>query len=1005
MKSLKRTLSLVLALVMVLGLFGGLTASASNFTDDDDIQYKEAVDVMTAIGAIDGRDDGTFDPKNTITRAEAAKLVTYAVLGKDTAAGLTGLTTNFTDVTKEAHGYAIPSIEYLVKQGVIHGRDETTFDPDGKITGYEIAKMLLCAIGYGKRDEYVGDAWTLQVAIDGNKYNIFDDRVANSADLSEPATREEVALYCLNAIQEPMVEYLSYIDVYQAAGSTIKDLIYPTLNKTEPLNDDAKVDGTTGKTALGEPANVWTYKGNSIGAYAEKAAFTYTTTKKESDLKAELKNVKFIAYNVAGATYLKPTENGDMPAAATAAAGVLDPTNAITTIKDLTGNGYVVKVFTDDKGQVTAVTQVKNDIAVVAANNRTGVTLNVTSHTKASASAGAIAAYTIAPTSSLYSKVSGLEVGEKVVVTPVKPTGSNYTATSIADVYVPEKITGTITKLDHIKGVYTIGDKDYALAACASSDTLDVNAKDEVNAWLDQFGNIVDCALVEENSEYESNVVLVLDGYSQADAEDNNLVKYYLTGYFTDGSEAKLTVSKNDYDDVMTNINSVNLYTYSTNSTTGISKLDEAETGALADTTAAAKGSDAAAGKVIKLKAEGQIKSTDVRLNGYMNGNDSETDPSKALNDATNSKWYTNYYAPDVTFVNIKQKSAANDEITVKTGVQSWTIGSGTPRAFAVVEKDVAANKNVVTMVFTVDSTIGSTVDVDSIAYIGELDTPTTTLGVAGTTTNVYIYNAFVNGEQREIKTLNKSGTLTAGGFYKMAESTKLEGVYVLTALADAKYEEGATLNKAYGTTMSVTKADTSTADLSIADAKIVDTRVEENTGDADQASFISEMTAAQLVEYVTKSYKDLDISYVLNDKGAVTTIYINSVPEAKKLYKVTLNQSTVTVGKNTYKIEADTAYQAKDDFVVLKIAVVGTSDTTNTNEPMVFMVNGAVLTYADKDSGSWAAAATGSAEWTPASGTLTIKDKVHTAAKPETLSFKMGAAPAIIEVTAGTAS
>ncbi|MEG2383813.1 MAG: S-layer homology domain-containing protein, partial [Oscillospiraceae bacterium] len=79
MKSLNRTLSLVLVLVMVLGLVG-ISAGAS-FKDEAKINYKEAVGVMTGIGALVGYPDGTFNGTGTVTREEAVKTVVYSVLG------------------------------------------------------------------------------------------------------------------------------------------------------------------------------------------------------------------------------------------------------------------------------------------------------------------------------------------------------------------------------------------------------------------------------------------------------------------------------------------------------------------------------------------------------------------------------------------------------------------------------------------------------------------------------------------------------------------------------------------------------------------------------------------------------------------------------------------------------------------------------------------------------------------------------------------------------------
>ena len=79
MRNLKKILALVLALVMSMSLV--TIANASDFTDADDITYEEAADVMSTIGVIEGFEDGSFDPDGTLTREQAAKLVTYMLLG------------------------------------------------------------------------------------------------------------------------------------------------------------------------------------------------------------------------------------------------------------------------------------------------------------------------------------------------------------------------------------------------------------------------------------------------------------------------------------------------------------------------------------------------------------------------------------------------------------------------------------------------------------------------------------------------------------------------------------------------------------------------------------------------------------------------------------------------------------------------------------------------------------------------------------------------------------
>ena len=72
MRNLKKILAMALALVMSLSLV--TIANASDFSDDADISYKEAVDVMSAIGVINGYEDGSFQPDGILTREEAALL-------------------------------------------------------------------------------------------------------------------------------------------------------------------------------------------------------------------------------------------------------------------------------------------------------------------------------------------------------------------------------------------------------------------------------------------------------------------------------------------------------------------------------------------------------------------------------------------------------------------------------------------------------------------------------------------------------------------------------------------------------------------------------------------------------------------------------------------------------------------------------------------------------------------------------------------------------------------
>ena len=96
---------MVLALVMSMSL---VTISNAAYSDAADIDYKEAVDVMSAVGVLEGS-DGKFDPKAELTREQAAKIIAYLDLGKDVAEALPAVKV-FNDV--EASRWSAKFIAY-----------------------------------------------------------------------------------------------------------------------------------------------------------------------------------------------------------------------------------------------------------------------------------------------------------------------------------------------------------------------------------------------------------------------------------------------------------------------------------------------------------------------------------------------------------------------------------------------------------------------------------------------------------------------------------------------------------------------------------------------------------------------------------------------------------------------------------------------------------------------------------------------------------------------------
>lgn len=258
MNNLKRVLSLVLALVMIVGVMA--VASATEFTDQKEITHTEAVDTMNALGVILGKDDGSYDPTANITRGEMCTIIARILnSGKLPAVGSSSAY-HFTDI--ETH-WARNYIEYCANLGIVAGRGDGTFDPNASVTGAEAAKMLMVAAGY-QADFYgfVGKDWELNTNSIANQKGLYAQ--LGNLDTSAVLNRDNAAQMAFNALslQTMVVNYSK--DRTTGAVTEIYDPETDTLgNKVTVL---AKYFGAT--TKYGYISNI---------AYnADKKVYTYT---------------------------------------------------------------------------------------------------------------------------------------------------------------------------------------------------------------------------------------------------------------------------------------------------------------------------------------------------------------------------------------------------------------------------------------------------------------------------------------------------------------------------------------------------------------------------------------------------------------------------------------------------------------------------------------------------------------------------------------------------------
>ena len=260
MRNLKRALSLVLAVVMVIGLMvvGASAVSYNDFSDREEIVNKDAVSMLTTLGIIEGQPDGSYNPAGNVDRAQMAKMISVALtnnedcdtLYQNVNSGLTDISANW------ARGY----INYCYVRGIIAGRGDNTFDPSANVTGVEAAKMLLAALGYNAEIEgLVGPDWALNTAALAQQLGIFRNF---TKDVSEPLNRDDAALLIYNALDVEMIQqyqngyalvYGDHRTILSSVFGVVRVEGVVTANEWARLEEtDSDAALRTGKTTLDE---------------------------------------------------------------------------------------------------------------------------------------------------------------------------------------------------------------------------------------------------------------------------------------------------------------------------------------------------------------------------------------------------------------------------------------------------------------------------------------------------------------------------------------------------------------------------------------------------------------------------------------------------------------------------------------------------------------------------------------------------------------------------------
>ena len=531
MRNLKRTLSLVLAAVMLVGMMVvGASAASSDFVDGNEITYAEAAEVMTALGVFEGTDKGAFDPTGILTREQAAAIICRMLLGDD-AENLTTNSTVFSGVA--ADRWSAGYIGYCAQQNILAGTGNGTFNPEGELTGLAFAKMLLVALGYDPAiEQYVGNDWAVNVAADAVDAGI----AVSGVIMADAMTREQAAQMAYQTLEADMVRYASRgTTIQQPDGSTIivGNTAAEPVSKTDSdyagdSNDDtqqfceryfADLKKVNGEDDFARPANQWKLKNDVIGTYAAEADGTFTTAVDKGDL-----------YDVIGRTVYNSITASKNPTDFTVYVDGVEVKNADvadyfvnneTDDAEGTAKGVLTQVFVDDDNNVilseihTYVAQVDGDYDEENEElelDDLGLDTFPAVNTTLSADD--------------FENLSAFEDGDYVLITAV--------GDEVKTIQAAEVVSGTVTAYTKDKNVTVDGTK-YEYSQGYSST---YNLKDDYDLVLDTYGYVIYADGVEASNDY-----VFITSKAQIGGVNKS---YEAKAYFVDGTTAVIEVSNSD---------------------------------------------------------------------------------------------------------------------------------------------------------------------------------------------------------------------------------------------------------------------------------------------------------------------------------------------------------------------------------------------------------------------------------------------------------------------------
>ncbi len=217
-----KNLTRILALVLVFTMMVSSAAFAAKFTDvAEDSTYAEAVEVLSALGILNGYEDGSFKPDAVITRAEVVAVVNRLQGLSDAAKAAAG-TSMYTDVATS--DWFAGDVNLASQMGIVSGDGNGLFRPNDQVKYEEAVKMMVAALGYNQEYVLKQGGWPTGYLVIATDKGVTKGLAVSAG---EPAHRGVVAKLAYQSLTAPMMVLSTYDDEGKAtyASDVTKTLL------------------------------------------------------------------------------------------------------------------------------------------------------------------------------------------------------------------------------------------------------------------------------------------------------------------------------------------------------------------------------------------------------------------------------------------------------------------------------------------------------------------------------------------------------------------------------------------------------------------------------------------------------------------------------------------------------------------------------------------------------------------------------------------------------------